>query len=159
MAVRAPAWDVLGRKDSETCGCRSMCARSHLHGARPALLAVFSHSALSIVSSTPSVLEKVTPAHPPQKETPTITSPFPEPPVTTVHFLVAYSGRFIEMESDITWPSASGVLLCFQGSSWWECLGALSLSGSTAFPEPLTPQQLVLVMCSLVQVLPPARSS
>lgn len=130
-----------------------MCARSHLHSARPALLAVFSHSALSTVSS-----RKGHPC-PPQKETPSITSPFPEPPVTTVCFLVAYSGRFIEMESEITWPSASGVLPCFQGSSWWERLGALCLSGSVAFPEPLTSRRLVLVMCGLIQVLPPACSS
>lgn len=32
---------------------------------------------LSINSSTPASLEKVTPAHPPQKETPTITSSLP----------------------------------------------------------------------------------
>ena len=107
--------------------------------------------------SAPSVLEQVTPAFP-QKETPTVSSPFPEPPVTTVCFLVAYSGHFLEMESDIMWPCASGFLPCFQGSSWWERFDAVSLSGSITFPEPLTSWQLVLVVCGLVQVLPPRSS-
>lgn len=78
VAVEAPAWDVLGRKDSETCGCRSMCARSHLHSARPRFWLFQSlcpqHRQFYTVSS-----RKRSPCPLPQKETPTITSPFLSP--------------------------------------------------------------------------------
>lgn len=67
VAVRAPGWGVGAGRVVRSVGTPG----SHLHGPHPALLAVFSHSALSTVSSGTGH------PGPPQKETPHRQQPLP----------------------------------------------------------------------------------
>lgn len=99
----------------EICGCRQLHVHQGvtLHSTRFVLLSVFSHAAVTMVGSRTFHPQKETPR--PSAVTPT---PRPWPLATSPLSGLAYSGRFIKMESTTVWPCVSSFLLCFQGLCW-----------------------------------------